>query len=236
VPVLILLALLAAGCHHSDYLSYSWDDRRILCSDAIDDYQGDAPWALVDDELSYAHSDSRVALFHAHVPGVTISIDGIERVLSHADREHLDYIEYRELVAGAPARGGVALAFDDNSVEEWLGIRDLLNSHHARVTFFITRYAAMTDDERAGIDLLASDGHDIQPHSVTHPHALEYIKEHSVQEYVDNEALPSMEVLRARGYEPTAYAYPFGEHNNALDQALIPYVDKLRVSPGSCPW
>lgn len=237
MPVLILLvALLGAGCKRSDYLSYSWDDRRILCSDAIDDYKGDAPWALVDDELGYAHTDSRVALFHAHVPGVTISIDGIERILSHADREHLDYITYREMVAGAPARGGLALAFDDNSVEEWLGIRDLLNSHHAHVTFFVCRYSMLTDAERAGIDQLAADGHDIQPHTVTHPHALDYLKDHTVQEYVDNEALPSMDVLRAAGYPPTAFAYPFGEHNDALDQALIPYVDKLRVSPGSCPW
>ena len=42
--------------------------------------------------------------------------------------------------------------------------------------------------------------------------------------------------LCAAGYEPTAYAYPFGEHSDAMDQALIPYVDKLRVSPGGCPW
>jgi peptidoglycan/xylan/chitin deacetylase (PgdA/CDA1 family) len=235
MPVLIALVVLAMGCHHSDYLSYSWDDRRILCSDAIDDYQGDAPWALVDDELGYAQSDSRVALFHAHRPGVTISIDGIERILSHADAEHLDYITYRELVPG-PGRSGLALAFDDNSIEEWLGIRDLLASHHARVTFFITRYAILTDDERAGIDLLASDGHDIQPHTVTHPHGLAYVHDYGLQAYVDDEAVPSMDVLRAAGYEPTAFAYPFGEHTDAMDQALIPYVDKLRVSPGSCPW
>jgi hypothetical protein len=43
-------------------------------------------------------------------------------------------------------------------------------------------------------------------------------------------------VLRARGYEPTAYAYPFGEHTSQIDQAILPYVAKLRVSPGSCPW
>jgi hypothetical protein len=230
----VVLGALPA-CHNSDYLAYSWDDRRVLCSDAIDDYKGDAPWALVDDELGYARTESRVALFHAHRPGITISIDGIERILSHADREHLDYVTYRELVPG-PARAGLALAFDDNSIEEWLGIRDLLASHHARVTFFITRYAILTDAERAGIDTLAADGHDIQPHSVTHPHGIAYVRDNGLDAYVTDEAVPSMDVLRAAGYEPTAYAYPFGEHTDAMDQALIPYVDKLRVSPGSCPW
>ena len=234
MPVLILLLLVA--CHTPDYLSYSWDGRRVLCSDAMDDFEGNAPWALFDDELEFAHDNDRVALFHAHKPGVTISIAGLERMLDKADAEHLDYITYRELVAGAPRRAGLALALDDNSVEEWLGIRDLLNQHHARVTFFITRYVTMTDDERAGIDTLAADGHDIQPHTVTHPHALAYVHDNGLQAYVDDEAIPSMDVLRAKGYEPTAFAYPFGEHSDALDQALIPYVDKLRVSPGSCPW
>ena len=235
MPVLILLVL-AVGCHNSDYLAYSWDDRRILCSDSIDDFEGNAPWALVDDQLEFAHSMSRVALFHAHVPGETISIAGIERILSHADANHLDYITYRELVPGGPARGGLALAFDDNSVEQWLGIRDLLAAHDAHVTFFITRYAAMTDEERAGIDVLASDGHDIQPHTVTHPHGIAYVKEYGLDAWVQNEALPSMDVLRNAGYEPTAFAYPFGEHTAAMDQALVPYIDKLRVSPGGCPW
>lgn len=234
MPVLILLLL--AACHTSDYLSYSWDNRRVLCSDAMDDFEGNAPWALFDDELGYAHTDDRVALFHAHVPGVTISIDGIEKMLAKADGEHLDYITYRELIAGAPRRGGLALAFDDNSVEEWLGIRDLLNQHHAHVTFFITRYLLLTDEERAGIDMLAADGHDIQPHTVNHLHAKAYVQEHGLQAYLDDEVLPSLDVLREAGYEPTAFAFPFGETTTEINQAIMPYVDKLRVSPGSCPW
>jgi len=233
VPVLILLLL--AACHSSDYLSYSWDGRRILCSDAIDDFEGNAPWALVDDELGYAHTDSRVALFHAHVPGVTISIDGIKRILSHADANHLDYVTYRELVPG-PARPGLALAFDDNSVAEWLSIRDLLAAHNAHVTFFVTRYANLTPEEKSGIDVLASDGHDIEAHSVTHPHAIAYVDEYGLDAYLNDEVLPSIQVLRDAGYDPTAYAYPFGEHTAATDRAIIPYIDKLRVGPGQCPW
>jgi peptidoglycan/xylan/chitin deacetylase (PgdA/CDA1 family) len=234
-----LILLLLVGCHGSDYLSYSWDGRRILCSDAIDDFQGNAPWALVDDQLGYAQSDSRVALFHAHVPGETISIAGIERILDRADANHLEYITYGELVPG-PARPGLALAFDDNSVEQWLGIRDLLTAHGAHVTFFVTRYAELTDEERAGIDVLASDGHDIQPHTVDHPHALQYVKDNGLDAYVQDEVLPSIQVLEKAGYladgEKITFAYPFGEHDGAIDQAVLPYVDKLRVSPGTCPW
>jgi hypothetical protein len=229
-------ALVVAGaCHESDYLSYSWDDRRVLCSDAFDDFEGNAPWALIEDELGYARDGQRVALFHAHKPGVTISIAGIERILALADKNHLDYLTYRELEPG-PARAGIALGFDDNAVEEWLGIRDLLAAHHARVTFFVSRYTIITDDERAGLDVLAADGHDLEPHSVTHPHGLAYVKANGVDAYMADEALPSMQVLGAAGYAPTTYAYPFGEHTDAMDAAVLSHVGKVRVSPGSCPW
>ncbi len=234
VKLAAVLALVA-GCHDSAYLAYTWDDRRVVCSDAIDDLTGDAPWALVEDELEMARDAKRVALFHAHKPGVTISIAGIERVLALVERDHLDYVTYRELVPGPP-RGGIALAFDDNAVEEWLSIRDLLAAHGARVTFFLSRYSLLTDDEHAGIAQLAADGHDLEPHSVLHLHAKAYVRDHGVDGYVADEALPSMQVLHDIGYEPTTYAYPFGEHTAGTDDALLEQVGKLRVSPGECPY
>jgi hypothetical protein len=226
---------LVAGCHDSAYLAYTWDDRRVLCSDSVDNLTQDAPWALVEDELQMAHDAKRVALFHAHKPGVTISVAAIERVLDLADRAHLEYVTYRELEPG-PARAGLALAFDDNAVEEWLTIRDLLAAHDARVTFFVSRYTLLTDDERAGLDVLAGDGHDLEPHSVLHLHAPTYVHDHGVDGYLADEALPSIQVLAAAGYTPTTYAYPFGQHLAATDDALLATVGKLRVSPGECPW
>lgn len=232
---LLVVGVGLGACHAPDYLAYSWDDRRVLCSDAIDDFEGNAPWALVEDELEFARDAERVALFHAHKPGVTISIAGIERILDLADKNHLAYVGYDELVPG-PARAGLALAFDDNAVEEWLGIRDLLAAHHARVTFFVSRYTIITDDERAGLELLAGDGHDLEPHSVTHPHAHAYVRDHGLDAYLDDEAYPSIDVLAAAGHPATTYAYPFGEHSDDLDAALLGRVAKVRVSPGSCPW
>jgi len=230
-----VLAVAATACHSADYLSYAWDDRKVLCSIPVDDLSQSAPWDLVEDELAQAAYDDRVSLLHAHGPTSTISIGAIERIISLAEEHHLAWITHRELEPG-PARAGLALAFDDNAVEEWLGIRDLLTSHHARVTFFVSRYALLTDAERAGIDQLARDGHDIQPHSVLHLHPEAYAAAHGVDGYMTDEFQPSFDAMQGAGYPPTVFAYPFGERSDALDAAILQQVGRVRVSPGHCPY
>ncbi len=151
-----------------------------------------------------------------------------------AEQHHLDYVTYNEMKPG-PRRAGIAIAFDDNAVDQWLGIRELLQAHGARVTFFVSRYTLITDDERAGLDVLAADGHDLEPHSVHHLHAHEYIADHGLDAFMTDEVVPSIQVLEQAGYPATTFAYPFGEHSDALDDALLQYVDRVRTTPGECP-
>jgi hypothetical protein len=232
----VTLAIALAACRDGNYLSYQWDDRRVLCSESVDDLTQGSQALLVEDEIRFAADQKRVALFHAHKPGVTISRKMIDEVLTLADRAGLEYITYRELEPG-PRRAGIAFAFDDNAVEEWLDARDLLNAHHARVTFFITRYAQLSDAQHAGIAELAAEGHDVQPHTVNHLHARAYENAHGVDGYLQDEVLPSIDVLEAAGFpRGTTFAYPFGEHTPELDTAVLQHIERIRVSPGSCPY
>jgi hypothetical protein len=230
-------ALALGGCHEPSYLSYDWSPRQVLCSDSYDDLSAEAPWALIEDELEYAHDAQRVALFHAHGPGQTVSIDAIERIISLAEKNHLEFLEYKDLVPG-PRRAGVALAFDDNWVDQWLGIRDLLTSHDVRATFFICRYEIITDAERAGIEVLAADGHDIEPHTVHHLHYPEYVQEYGLDQYMTDEVLPSMQELDNAGHPASTFAYPFGQHTKEADDAIlaVPGILRVRTTPGECPW
>ena len=232
----VAAAAVLAGCHESSYLSYDWTPRSVLCSDAYDDLSAEAPWALIEDELEYAHDAQRVALFHAHGPGETVSIGAIERMISLAEKNHLEFFEYKDLVPG-PRRAGVALAFDDNAVDQWLDIRDLLTSHGVRATFFVCRYTLITDEERAGIDVLAADGHDIEPHTVNHLHGNEYVHEHGLDQYMTDEVLPSMQVLADHGYPSSTFAYPWGEHTKEVDEAILATgISRVRTTPGECPY
>ena len=224
-----------AACHDGSYTSYEWDDRRVLCSQAIDDLTQGSQLLLVEDEIGYAVDQRRVVLVHAHKPGITISRGMIEKVLDLADEHGLDYVTYDELVPG-PRRAAIALAFDDDAVDLWLSMRDLLRAHHARVTFFVTRFPELDAEQRAGLATLAADGNDLEPHSLRHLRPLHYVHLHGTEAYLDNEAMPSIDLMAAAGYSTTTYAYPFGERSDALDAAILPHISKVRAEPGHCPW
>ena len=96
------------------------------------------------------------------------------------------------------------------------------------MTFFVSRYARLSPTQRDLLRLLASDGHDVQAHSVLHLRAPEYVEDHGLAAYLEDEVIPSIEVLRADGYEVTAFAYPFGARTTELDRAIRAHVPVLR--------
>ena len=233
-----LLLLLVAGCHDSDWLSYGWDDRRVLCSQSVDDLKGGLDLQSVDESFAYAERTSSVALFHAHVPGVTVSRDMIEWMLRNAEVHHMDFVGYDELEPGQPPRAGLAFAFDDQSVDAWMATRDLFAAHGARVTFFVTRFDSYTDEMKVELEQLAADGHDIEAHSVHHLHEGAYVDEYGLDAYVANEVQPSIDILRTTGYAPTTYAFPFGESSETTWNRVLSLdgVGRVRLSPGDCPY
>src|SRR5213078_2032002 len=144
-----------------------------------------------------------------------------ERALTMADEHHLAYVTFRELDAHAAPRAGLALAFDDNAIDAWFSVRELLAVHGARVTFFVTRWYSRSDAERAELRALADDGHDVEPHSVNHLPAPRYVREHGLGAYLADEVIPSIDGLTRAGYSPpTTYAYPFGRDTAELDAAV----------------
>lgn len=224
-----------AGCHDGSYMSYEWDDRRVLCSESIDDLTQGSQLLLVEDQIRYAVDQRRVVLVHAHKPGLTVSRGMLEHVLELADEHGLEYVTYDQLVPG-PRRAAIALAFDDDAVDRWLSIRDLLLAHHARVTFFVTRFPLLDAEQRAGLATLAADGDDLEPHSLRHVRPLGYAQEHGSDGYLEDEVMPSIDLMAAAGYSTTTFAYPYGERSEALDDAILPHVSKVRADPGHCPW
>jgi hypothetical protein len=222
----------------ADYLAYDWDQRHVLCSDAIDDLDGTpVNWTFITDQLKLAHENGWVAILHAHTPGVTVSRDALELALATADLYGLEHLTFRDLDPTAPRRAGLALAFDDNAPDQWMTIRDLLDEHDAHVTFFISRFDQMTPLGHQELQILYGDGHDMEPHTVNHLHAPAYVAQYGIDAYIADEVLPSFKALTDAGFAPaSAFAYPFGDHTPEIDDALLQYVSKVRTTPGQCPW
>lgn len=233
---LALVVSLVGACHDDDWLQYSWDDRRILCSQSIDDLSQDPEWGLAGQQLQLAHANDSVALVHAHEPARTITVEGLERFFGYIATYDLAYFTYDELVASDDHRAGVALALDDNAIESWYAQRELFMAHGARITFFVSRFATRTPEELAMLAQLAADGHSVQAHGVNHLNAETTVPEIGAEAYLRDEVMPSIELLREAGYEVTAYAYPFGRPDAEVNEALLQTVDKIRISPGPCPY
>ena len=234
--VLIVFATALSACGFDDSLYFGWDDRRVICARSIDDSERsvDVPGLLqrMDDAITYR----QVYNLYSHVPGMTVSYDLIDQVLDGAVARQLSFVTYGDMLDASDPRGGLALAFDDQSVDAWFTLRDTLRRHGARVTFFVTRYLQLPDQARAELRELAADGHDIEAHGVDHLDAVKYVAAHGMEAYLRDEALPSVDALVADGYPASVFAYPFGSHDEDIDRALLDHVALVRTTAGPCPW
>lgn len=210
----------------------------MLCSLSVDDLSSDVRWDDIDEALAFAARENAVALLHAHVPGETIRVQTVDDVLSLAEQYGLAFVRHDELSVDAEPRAGLALAFDDQATEKWTELRDVFAAHGARVTFYLTRFHNYTAEMKAQIAQLAADGHAIEAHTVDHLHANSYVTLHGLDAYLEDEVLPSFEILRAAGYAPSSFAFPFGEARERTYRAVLdlPGVERIRLSLGSCPY
>jgi len=236
---LILLALCACGdnAHEPDYLGFDWDDRRVLCSDDIDNIGRTIKPEFFKSQIEAAGRGGWALVLHTHNPTQTVSLDWLDQILTWADDNGLDYYTFRELTARGGEHSGLALAFDDSSPDTWMLARDTLNKHGAHVTFFVSQWHDITPEGHDEIAFLHNEGHDIEPHSVNHINAIDFVKQNGIDAYLAQEVLPSFHVLIDAGYPPpVAYAYPGGAHTPEIDDAVLQVVDKVRTTPGECPW
>jgi peptidoglycan/xylan/chitin deacetylase (PgdA/CDA1 family) len=164
-----------------------------------------------------------------HNPGVTIQPDVIEHVLAGAQSRGLAFVTYADMAKGVrPAGGGLAYSFDDAYVPEWIALRALFAKYNSRLTFFITYWDQLNDTDRASLHELASDGHDIEAHSVKHQRGPVYVEERGLTAYIDDEVQPSIDHLRADGFDVSVFAYPFGARTAETDRAILGRVSIVR--------
>jgi peptidoglycan/xylan/chitin deacetylase (PgdA/CDA1 family) len=228
-----LIAGALAGCGDNEYRDppyYAWDSVEAIGAFNIDTMSPDSR-ALLHAVDSVRGSDD-VVLFYGHRPPQTAHFETIDGLLTRAEQDGLDILTFADLAAGGSPRAGLCLSFDDTEVDEWYEMRDMLARHHAHVSFFVTRYAQFTDEQRAKLHALYAEGNSIEAHGIHHVHALAYMAEHGVDALVTEEIQPSIDILRADGFTPVAYAHPYGEHTRELDEALAHRIRFVRTTSG----
>jgi hypothetical protein len=217
-----------------DAFFFSFDDRKLLCGFPIDDYLIPTDWDHLQQQIDVAVEQKWIVNVYAHAPGVTIQVSTLERALSMFAAAGLPFVTYPELDATAVPYAGVAFQFDDDSIDAWTAARPLLDRYAARVTLFVTRFDELSADQRAALHALAADGHAVESHSVSHVEAARYAAELGAHAYLDDEVLPSLAALRADGFTPESFAYPYGSHTEETDELIAPHVRFMRTTPGGC--
>jgi peptidoglycan/xylan/chitin deacetylase (PgdA/CDA1 family) len=84
--------------------------------------------------------------------------------------------------------------------------------------------------------MLAQAGHDLEPHSVNHLIAPDYVHAHSIDDYLNDEVLPSIQIMVDAGYHPTTFAFPGGATTAPITDAVLQHIDRVRTTPAPCPY
>ncbi|WP_420113163.1 polysaccharide deacetylase family protein [Pseudactinotalea sp.] len=122
------------------------------------------------------------------------------------------------------------LTLDDRTVDHWFAHRGVLEEAGAYATFFVSRADQLTEDETTMLQVLQRDGHTIASHGLRHRDAPQYVAEHGLTAYLENEIEPSIAALAERGLGHRDFAFPFGRHDPTIDGALVASFSWLRAT------
>lgn len=219
-----LACLLLAGC--------ATEPPQLLCSERIDFAGSEPSWFDLIQQMHDARANHQVIAVHGHAPGELLPVPTLRLLFELAAAEHLPVLRYDEIATAT--RGGLALAIDDNAIDDWYALRPLFAQYNAHITFFVSRWDQQAQPQIDELMQLAADGHELEPHTVNHLHTIAYIRDHGLDTWLADEVDPSIEVMRQHGLSPAFFAYPFGERTDATDEALLQRVGTIRASGRYC--
>ena len=169
--------------------------------------------------------------YHLVVSILVIVLFSCNRSNRHIIREFRDaeeHVRSYSLSKEIEKNGGVVITVDDKSIYNWYSNRKYFLNKNVKCTFFITRIQDLTNDEINMLIELEGHGHELAYHGTNHVNANEYLRSHSLQDYFEYEISPGFSIMEDKWTPPTAFAYPFGERNDSLDEYLSNHFEILR--------
>lgn len=234
---LVVLAIVLGGCDITlseiDNIYSHGLDRPVMCGISVD-FKNTVSNDAIANGLDRAQVDGTLLHLYSHRPAGTVDVSTIEHILAGAADRDMPFVTYRELSEGGGSTG-LAFSFDDRDLRGWHDLQPLFDRYGARVTFFISQFHALEADEITLMRELAAAGHDLAYHSTNHRDAEVVTAEQGLDAYLAEEIEPDLAGMRAAGFDPIAFAYPFGSRSDATDAALLERFRILRGSSHNCP-
>lgn len=160
--------------------------------------------------------------------------------MSHPDRQKSASLQQAghapsESYPSASPRPGVLLSFDDAPhIPHWLAAAPMLQRQGARVTFFIHRFDLLPDASIDALRDLRAQGHAIGCHSLRHHSAVDYVRQHGLPLYLEDDIRPAILAMQRHGFDPRSFAYPNSQNDAVTDAGLLTLFGRLR-SGGRIP-
>ncbi len=209
-------------------------DRAVVCAYSVDNKNAISTDAIAA-ALARAKLDGTVLHLYAHETGETVDESTVELLFAGAADRGLPFVTYRDLVDGT-GRTGLAFSFDGHNLVNWHSLRPLFERYGARVTFFISSFWLLTDEELGMLRVLAAEGHAVEYHSTNHLDAEKFVEANGIERYLAEDIFPDLERLREAGFDPTSFSHPYGARTAAIDDALLQHFRLLRALRFSCPY
>jgi peptidoglycan/xylan/chitin deacetylase (PgdA/CDA1 family) len=130
-------------------------------------------------------------------------------------------------------RGGLALTFDDNYIDNWYPNLNLFDSLGVKATFYISNYNKLKAAQKIKLQAIKDHGHEIAFHSTNHINFLKGVDSMSIEKLIKVEVDRGLRLLNNDGLFPTTFAYPYGKHNDLLDQLLEKRFKSVRALNGT---
>jgi hypothetical protein len=236
----ILAVTLVGACNPSlndyDQIYSKPGDGRIVCSFDIDN-KNEVSTDSIATGLDRASVEQEIVHLYSHKPAGTIDESTIEEVVAAAADRDLPFVTYEDIAAAQEGDElyGLALSFDDKDVDGWHALLPLFARYGAHVTFNISEFHNFGDDEKAMLKDLQDAGHAIEYHSTNHLDAAKETAALGPDGYDAEDIQPDLALMRDAGYDPKAFAYPFGARSKASDTVLLDNFQILRASSFKCP-
>ena len=157
-----------------------------------------------------------------------LSIEGL-RVVGNSK---IDDLELFTIFKEENHSAGYALTFDDYDVDGWYSLKDSYLKYNTKATFFVSNFHTLSALEIDKLKSLEQDGHEIGCHTYDHKGVGRdfHYDANRINEYLNTQIKPAYDNMKNAGFNPISFAYPFGEQNEAYDNAVKTYFPYLRTT------
>lgn len=130
---------------------------------------------------------------------------------------------------------GVVISFDDNDVNNWIEVSNVLNTYQWKATFFLSNFLTLSENEIIKLKTLNKQGHEIAGHGFHHINSLDYIDQNGMSNYMNTEIHPMINIMERNNLPISSFAYPYGSRNSSVDSLLFNEFKMLRGTTYGSP-